>query len=157
MYSRDFIRRLKMQEAPLEYRDIKVGVKKLEDATLNAGSLLNDVPSTFKINKPMIYKALAERDMSSLRHISRHYYNLSGIYATVCNYFAFLYRYDWSISPEVYDSKVGTEKVLKDFSKILNYLDNSYLKKKFGEIAQSIIVDGCYYGYWVPSSTGLVM
>jgi hypothetical protein len=92
-----------------------------------------------------------------LRHISRHYYNLSGIYTTVCNYFAFLYRYDWYISPEIYDSKVGIEKVLKDFSKILNYLDNSYLKKKFGEIALSIIVDGCYYGYWVPSSKGLMI
>ena len=157
MYSQDFLRRIQRVENPLTYRDIKIGVKKLEDATLNAGSLLNDVPNTCRITKQMIYQALAERDMSQLRHISRHYYNLSGIYTTVCNYFAFLYRYDWYISPEIYDSKVGIEKVLKDFSKILNYLDNSYLKKKFGEIALSIIVDGCYYGYWVPSSKGLMI
>ena len=46
---------------------------------------------------------------------------------------------------------------LKDFSKILNYLDNSYLKKLFGEIALNVIKEGCYYGYLIPSEEGVVI
>ena len=55
MYSQEFLRRIQSTKNPLTYRDIKIGVKKLEDATLNAGSLLNDVPNTCRITKQMIY------------------------------------------------------------------------------------------------------
>ena len=82
---------------------------------------------------------------------------MSGIYSRVCNYFAFLYRYDWYVAPEIFDDTVKEEKILKDFSKILNYLDNSYLKKLFGEIALNVIKEGCYYGYLVPSEEGIVI
>ena len=115
------------------------------------------MPRHLHISKPAIYKALAENDLCELRRISNHYYNVSGIYSRVCNYFAFLYRYDWYVAPEIYDDSIKEEKVLKDFSKMLDYLDNSYLKKKFGEIALSVIKNGCYYGYIVPSSKGLVL
>jgi hypothetical protein len=79
------------------------------------------------------------------------------MYQRVCDYFAYLYRYDWYVVPEVYDESVKEEKILKDFSKILNYLDNSYLKKLFGEIALNVIKEGCYYGYLIPSEEGIVI
>ena len=41
---------------------------------------------------------------------------------------------------------------LADFYKILLYLDNSELKKLFGEIALKVIKNGCYYGYLIPTS-----
>lgn len=144
-------------DVPSEYRKIKIGVKNLEDAILNLGSYKTEMPRHLHISKPAIYKALAENDLCELRRISNHYYNVSGIYSRVCNYFAFLYRYDWYVAPEIYDDSIKEEKVLKDFSKMLDYLDNSYLKKKFGEIALSVIKNGCYYGYIVPSSKGLVL
>ena len=144
-------------DAPMEYRKIKVGVKNLDDAILNLGAYSNDIPKHLRISKPMIYKALAENDLRELRRISNYYYDISGIYQRTCDYFAFLYRYDWYVAPEVYDSSVKEEKVLKDFSKILNYLDNSYLKKLFGEIALKVVKDGCYYGYIIDSKEGLVL
>ena len=115
------------------------------------------MPKHLRIDKNRIFKALAENDIAELRHISNHYYNISGIYSRVCNYFAFLYRYDWYVAPEIFDDSVKEEKVLKDFSRILNYLDNSYLKKLFGEIALNVIKEGCYYGYLVPSKDGMVI
>jgi hypothetical protein len=140
-----------------EFRKIKVGVKNLDDAILNLGSYKTDLPKHLHISKGMIYKALAENDLVELRRISNHYYNLSGIYSRICNYLAFLYRYDWYVAPEIYDDSIKEDKVLKDFSKMLNYLDNSYLKKLFGEIALEIIKNGCYYAYIVPSANGLVL
>jgi hypothetical protein len=106
-------------------------------------------------SKKEIMKALIDKDIPTLRAISNFYYQTSGIYERVCNYFAFLYRYDWYVVPEIYDDKVKEEKVLTDFSKVLNYLDNSYLKKILGDIALKVLKDGCYYGYIFPSNEGM--
>ena len=40
---------------------------------------------------------------------------------------------------------------------MLNYLDNSYLKKLCGDIALEVIKNGCYYGYITDSANGLVL
>ena len=142
---------------PLAYRKIKVGPKSLDDAVLNLGSYASDLPKYNGISKRMILQALAVNDLKELRRISNLFYNLSGMYQRVCDYFAYLYRYDWYVVPEVYDDGVKEEKILKDFSKILNYLDNSYLKKMCGDIALEVIKNGCYYGYIVDSPDGLVL
>ena len=142
---------------PLAYRKIKVGPKSLDDAVLNLGSYASDLPKYNGISKRMILQALAVNDLKELRRISNLFYNLSGMYQRVCDYFAYLYRYDWYVVPEVYDDGIKEEKILKDFSKILNYLDNSYLKKMCGDIALEVIKNGCYYGYIVDSPDGLVL
>jgi hypothetical protein len=79
--------------------------------------------------------AIYNRDYPVLREISNFYYNISGIYQRSCNYFAFLYRYDWYVVPEIVSSAVGTEKLLKDFHKVLRFLDKSNIKKNLGDIA----------------------
>jgi hypothetical protein len=68
-----------------------------------------------------------------------------------------LYRYDWYVSPENYDENTKTEKILKEYHKVLQYLDNSYIRKLSGDIALSAIKEGAYYGYIVPSEVGLVL
>jgi hypothetical protein len=63
-----------------DYSKIKVGVKSLEDATLNLGSIKTSLPTYQYTNKKYIYKALAENDVAELRHISNFYYNINGMY-----------------------------------------------------------------------------
>ena len=146
------------EAVPNEYKRIKVGVKNLDDAVLNLGSIKASLPGHGYAHKSCIYKALADNDLPELRNISNFYYNMNGIYQRVCNYFAFLYRYDWYVVPEIYGSEdVKTEKVLKDFAKVLNYLDNSNIRKICGDIALSVIKDGAYYGYIVPSNEALIL
>ena len=145
------------EAVPAEYKRIKVGVKNLDDAVLNLGSIKTSLPGRGYTNKGVIYKALADNDLDELRNISNFYYNINGIYQRVCNYFAFLYRYDWYVVPEIYGDEVKEEKILKDFAKILNYLDNSHIRKICGDIALSVIKEGCYYAYIVPSNEGLVL
>lgn len=145
--------------APLEtdYKKIKVGVKQLEDAILNLGSIPQNLPMHSYTKKSTVYKALADRNIEELRNISNFFYNINGIYQKVCNYFAFLYRYDWYVVPEIYDDTIKEDKILKDFSKVLNYLDNSYIRKVCGDIALEVIKNGAYYGYIVPNKDGLVL
>jgi hypothetical protein len=141
----------RLENIPNEYKRIKVGVKSLEDAVLNLGSLNVSLPTHGYAKKGTVIKALADNDLAELRNISNFYYNLNGIYQRVCNYFAFLYRYDWLVATETAsDTEVKEEKVLKDFAKILNFLDNSNIKKICGDIALSVIKDGAYYGYIIP-------
>ena len=104
-----------------QYGKIKLGVKSLDDATLNLGAL-NKGDKNLS-NKALIMKALAEQDLPTLRAVSNYFYRTSGIYQRVCNYFASMYRYDWYIVPEVYDESVKEDKIVKEFQKILNYLD----------------------------------
>lgn len=143
-------------EQPLDYRKIKVGVKSLDDAVLNLGEYKNKIPNV-GISKGMVFAALANNDLPELRRISNLFYNMNGMYQRTCDYFAYLYRYDWYVVPEVYDDSVKIDKVLEEFAKTLNYLDNSYLKKILGDIALEIIKNGCYYGYVVENSNGLVL
>lgn len=140
-------------DAISEYGKIKVGVKQLEDAILELGTLRQaKLPYC---NKKDIMEAIVKRDYKKLRVISDFFYAASGIYQTVCNYFAFLYRYDWMIYPENVSESAKAEKVIDEYTKILSYLDNSYIKKLCGDIALKVVKYGCYYGYLVQNSKNI--
>ena len=140
-----------------EFKKIKVGVKKLDDAILDLGSIKQFAPKAPFGNKRALYKALFEGDYKTIRAFSRFFYKTNGIYQKLCQYAAFMYRYDWYIMPEILDDTVKEEKVLKDFSKLLNYLDNSYIKKICGEMALKVMIDGCYFGYLVESNDSIII
>lgn len=141
----------------LDFNKIKVGVKNLEDATLDLGSIKGTFPHYPYGDKRLILKAIADKDLGLLRLISNFFYDASGIYTRVCNYFAFLYRYDWYLVPEITDESANTSKILKDFSKLLTYFDNSYIKKICGDIALSVVKNGAYYGYIIDGKKSLAL
>ena len=143
-------------EGIVNYNKIKVGVKTLEDAVYNLGDLIKNGNRNLA-NKGIIMKALADNDLEVLRQVSNYFYKSNGIYQKVCNYFAFLYRYDWYVVPEILEDAPKSEKILKEFNKLLNYLDNSHIKQLCGEIALEVIKSGAYYGYIVPSDNGLIL
>ena len=138
-----------------QYGKMKVGVKTLDDAVLNLGEIRSASKNRF--DKATIFKALADNDAEKLREISGYFYKTSGIYKRACDYISTLYRYDWYVVPEIYDDKVKEDKIAKDFVKVLNFLDNSYIKKVCGDIALTVIKYGAYYGYKVPSNEGLIL
>ena len=136
-------------QTPVEYNKIRVGVKTLDDAVLNLGAI-KKVNSIYG-NKYEILRALGEKDIEKLRDISNYFYRTNGIYSSVCHYFAFLYRYDWYVVPEVLDDKSKNEKILKEFNDLLNFFDNSHIEKMCGDLALEVIKNGAYYGYLVDS------
>lgn len=137
------------------YGNIKVGVKNLEDAVLELGSMNKSLPLHSYTKKSVIYTALADNDLTEMRNISNFYYNVNGIYHRVANYLAYLYRYDWYVGPELHKDNIKEEEIMKDFSRILNFLDNSNIRLLCGQMALEVILNGAYYGYIVPSERGL--
>lgn len=104
----------------------------------------------YRLTKDDIVEALILRKGKTLREISKIFYSFSGIYQRICNYFAYLYRYDWYVSPEILTDNYNKDKAIKDFNRILDYLDKSYIKKTCGQIALDVIIEGVYYCYLMP-------
>ena len=67
-----------------EYKKIKVGMKNLEDAVLDLGSIKSFMPRIPLGDKRYLYKALLENDYKTLREFSRFFYKSSGIYQKLC-------------------------------------------------------------------------
>lgn len=85
-----------------------------------------------------------------MRGISNFFFKTSGIYSRLCKYMAYLYRYDWILTPYIYTEKEKDLQKIKDtFNKALTYIDNFNVKKNFGEIALKVIKEGCFYGYLI--------
>ena len=127
----------------------------MDDAILDLGSL-KKTNRTYG-DKNAVLRALATKDYNTLREISNYFYEVSGVYERLCKYFAFLYRYDWYVVPYVEDDSIKPEKILSEFSKVLNYLDGSNIKYMCGNIALEVIKNGCYYGYIVDTATGMTL
>lgn len=130
----------------LDYTKIKQDLKALPDATLSLGTYK-------KINrsygdKKYVLERINRRDYETLREISNFYYESSGIYYRICRYMAYLYRYDWFITPfNLEKTTVNEKKILNDFARALIYLDNSHIRRLSGNIFLEVMKYGVYYGY----------
>ncbi len=82
-----------------------------DDVTMNTSSYLRRYRK--KIRKHDVERALERQDVKELRAISNYYFIKSGIYSRLCRYMAYLYRYDWMITPIRYDDKIKDEKVIE--------------------------------------------
>lgn len=144
---------------PLSYGTIQVGTKNFTNAVfdlLDENELATTIRSNI-VNKDKILRALAQNDLAEQREISRLFYKTNGIYQKVCNTYAYMYRYDWYAIPETYDDGLDVDVILRDEYKVLNYLDESYVRKMCGDIAQQVIINGAYYGYVVPSKKRVIL
>ena len=144
-----------MQRPQTEYGHIKSGTKQLADAVINLGAIEKSTKGY--ISKGVVLKALFDNDVQKLREISNYFYKTNGIYQRLCNYVATMYRYDWYVVPEVYKEETKGEEIIKDLHKVLNFMDNSYISKICGEMALGVVKNGAYYGYLVPTSTGVIV
>lgn len=135
-----------------DYSKIKVGVKALEDAKINLGAYTKSTVPRNYTNKGLVIQAMANRDYETLREISNHFYRISGIYRRICDYVATMYRYDWYVFLETIgmdEKDLDESKAIKEFVKLLNFLDNSHIKKVCSDIALQVIKNGSFYGYCV--------
>lgn len=128
-----------------DFSKMRVGVKSLDDAIVNLG-VYRTVNRNYG-DKTFILQCINNHDYERLREISNYFYEASGIYQRMCKYLAFLYRYDWYVTPYTLKDGFSENKLLNDYAKVLEYLDNSQVKKLFGNIALEVIKSGSYYGY----------
>ena len=148
----------------IDFSKIKVGTQTLTDAVITYP--LKKVHPQYA-DKEFVLRAINQNDISTVKEISRFFYNTSGIYTRLCRYLAFLYRYDWYAVAYInggdtypIDTDKGdiaakdANKILDNFFRMLRYLDNFRAKYMFGEIALKVVRDGCYYGYIIHNATG---
>ena len=100
------------QAAPaIDFGRIKIGAKTLDDAVLNLGTFRKVNPRL--ADKATIIRAIDNYDLKTMREVSDFFYKTSGIYARIIRYMAFMYRYDWYVTPYVDDESIKKEKILK--------------------------------------------
>lgn len=155
-----------MQHIPTDYGRIRVGLKTLDDATLNVGSFYK-INNSYG-NKQSVLKAIDSYDVRKMRDISNFYYKTSGIYSRLLRYIAYLHRYDWIITPvinrgmsvvpnaPIQVTQNNKNQYLEDFFKILKHFDEFGVKKFCGDVALKVLRNGCYYGYTTQSSDGKI-
>ena len=85
--------------------------------------------------------------MHKIRIISDFFYRTNGIYQRIINYYATMYRWDWYIAPTIYDETIydnekQTRKVTNDFFRIVDYIDNTHVKKICSEITLKVLKFG---------------
>lgn len=146
---RDFRLITNANQPTMDFNKIKVGKQTLSnDVALDLDKVIfGPRAPRRKISKEQVEKAIAQNNIREMRRISQYFFRKSGIYSRLCRYMAYLFKYDWFITPMVYDKKVKDEKVIEGWYKSSRYLENSKLKRSFGEIALKVIREGCYYGY----------
>ena len=135
---------------PTDFSKIKVGLKTLDDAILELGDY-SRLDKRFG-SKDAVMQAIYNCEYDTMKEISNFYYKTSGIYSRLCRYMAYLYRYDWMLTPYINSDNVKEDKVLQDFHKALMFLENMEVKRILGEIALKVIRNGCYYGYLIPTA-----
>lgn len=133
-----------------DFSKIRTGAGILEDALIDVSNLKKINPRL--ADKKEVLRAIDNCDYAALRDISNFFYKTSGIYSRLCRYMAYLYRYDWMVTPYINSEKIKEEKILDTFYKVLMYLDNFGIKKFLGEVALKVIRNGCYYGYIIEQS-----
>lgn len=135
-----------------DYNRVRVGGKTLSnDVTLETDFL--KYYGSRKLTKEKVQEALEKADLPYLRRISDIYYRRSGIYSRLCRYMAYLFRYDWMITPVVdWNKKVKDTKVIEGWLRGCKYLENSRFKKVCGDIALKVMIQGVYYGYRLDQS-----
>lgn len=137
-----------------EFAKMRVGAKTLDDAILNIGALKKTNRNL--TDRAAILTAINNNDYAFMREVSNFFYEASGIYGRLCRYIAYLYRYDWYVTPYINSDSVKQEKVLTDFSKVLSYIDLFGIKKNCGDMALKVCKNGVYYGYIVENGTRAV-
>ena len=82
----------------------------LNDAIFKLGDYNKTNPQL--ADKATVLRAIDEYDLKTMRDISNFFYKTSGIYARILRYMAFMYRYDWYLTPYVNDTTIKKEKAL---------------------------------------------
>ena len=150
--STDDTRNISEQYVPVDFSKIKVGMQTLSDAVLDNVNPLKKIDARLA-DKATVQRAIAQNDLDTMRDVSNFFYRISGIYNRLCRYLAYMYRYDWMVTPYINDDKLKNVTILETFYKVLNYLDNFGAKEFFGDVALKVVRNGCYYGYIIDNGT----
>lgn len=131
----------------IDFSKIKVGKKTLiDEIAADFGMCAVKKRNSRVYKQEDIERMMRELRIDELRDASNYFFRKSGIYQRLCRYLAYLYRFDWFITPIVTDKSIKNEKVMEGWYKASLLLENSNIKQTLGSIALDVVRNGCYYG-----------
>lgn len=90
-------------------------------------------------------------DLKQIRSLSKYFFQTNGVYARAVRYLADIYKYDFLLYPNLdLDLEMTDEfsdKILKKFNVLLEHFDNSAIQLMCRKWANTVCIEGCYYGY----------
>ena len=126
------------------------------NALANAVLELEKFGQSVKVNKltqDVIVRAIETKDMETLTFLSNYFYEVSGVYKRLVNYFAGMLPFDWVTYPHfLLTENADKMKVLEQQAKILDFFDNLNIQTTFTDINMEILLNGVFYGYFKTSS-----
>lgn len=141
-----------------DFSTIKVGKRKLTDEiAADFGMCAVRRRNNRPYKQEDIERMIRECRVDEIREVSNYFFRKSGIYQRLCRYLAYLYKYDWIITPIVADKSVNTDKVIEGWYKASLLLENSNVKQTFGSIALDVIRNGCWYGIMLEKSDAVFL
>lgn len=135
---------------PVDFSKIKIGNQTLDDAIFTLGNYRRTSPELG--DKDKVLRAIRFGDLKKMREVSNYFYRISGIYSRLCRYMAYIYKFDWMVTPIINSDSLQPDNAKKLFNNALKSLDNFQIKRFFGEVALKVIRNGCYYGYIIKDS-----
>ena len=96
-------------------------------------------------SKEEINSILEDGTPEEVQALTAYFSKVSGIYASTIEYLSSLLSYNYLLTPH-YDTSSPPKKLKKAYRSCAAYIKNSYLKKAFPAINQSIFRSGVYYG-----------
>jgi len=100
--------------------------------------------TNFKYTEETVIRALENNNITSLRNISNYFFNVSGEYRRILQYFSSILTFDYLVIPRSYDDSVDYQKPLE---KVLKYTDNANIKESSRFITFITLLDGVFFGY----------
>lgn len=84
----------------------------------------------------------------NLREMSRFFYRVSTPYWRLIKYYSELFLFYWTITPQLdFTGTVNSNKVLKDYYKVLQFLTNMNLSHEMLKVLTTVFKDGICYGF----------
>lgn len=102
--------------------------------------------TSLKYTNEQILRALEQRNVKQLRDMSSYFFGVSGEYRRILHYFSHILTFDSLVVPKIYNQEFD-ENYQKNFYKILDYVDNSYIPENSRFITLITMVEGAFYGY----------
>lgn len=142
----------------LDFASMRVGKRKItDDVVADFGNCIIKRRNRRLYKQEDIERMIRECCVDELREVSNYFFRKSGIYQRLCRYLAYLYRYDWMITPIVVASDVNEKKVIEGWYKATALLENSNVKQSLGNITLDVIKNGCYYGMMIEKSDSVYL
>lgn len=131
----------------LDFAAMRVGKRTLvDDVVADFGHCVVRRRNNRMFKQEDVDRMLKECRIEELRELSNYFFRKSGIYQRLCRYLAYLYRFDWFITPIVQAKEIKSDKVVEGWYKASTLLENSNIKQTLGSITLDVIRNGCYYG-----------